>query len=145
MFFFDGQREGTVPVQPFKPPGTWMPPKGREQALETYIKAVRSETLHHIRNTNPPRTYDNLPAEERRALKTLRRRDDIVIKPADKGSAVVIQSKEDYLREAHRQFLDTSSYQQLPEHPTISHSLEVKDWSMGSSPEELLTNIPSAS
>ena len=132
MFFFDGQREGTVPVQPFKPPGTWMPPKGREQALETYIKAVRSETLHHIRNTNPPRTYDNLPAEERRALKTLRRRDDIVIKPADKGSAVVIQTKEDYLRGSptilgHLQLSTTSG---TPNHQPFIGGKKTGQWAL---------------
>lgn len=45
---------------------------------------------------------DNLISNERKALKNLRHRDDIAIKPADKGAAVVILSLKDYLKEAKR-------------------------------------------
>jgi len=103
-----------------------MPPKGRDQTLETYIKAIRSDTLSHTNNTQHHRVSDNLRREERQALKALRSRSDIIIKPADKGSAVVVQSNEDYLVEAYRQLNDTSSYQKLPGDLTTTHSQELK-------------------
>ena len=37
---------------------------------------------------------DNITGQERRALASLRRRTDMVIKSADKGSVMVIMSKE---------------------------------------------------
>lgn len=42
---------------------------------------------------------DNLTREERAALENLRQRNDIIIKPADKGSAVVVLSKENNIKE----------------------------------------------
>ena len=125
-FFLDEETDNSAPVHPFKPLSSWMPPKGRDQTLETYIKAVRSDTLSHTNNTPRHRAFDNLRPDERQALKSLRSRSDIVIKPADKGSAVVVQSKEDYLVEAYRQLNDTSSYQKLPGDLTATHSQELK-------------------
>ena len=46
-------------------------------------------------------------------------RDDIVIKPADKGGRVVVWSKDLYLQEGQSQ-LQTTSYQKLDKNPTKS-------------------------
>jgi hypothetical protein len=43
---------------------------------------------------------------ERTALQNLRSNEDIIIKPADKGSAVVVMDKSAYIREAERQLSD---------------------------------------
>ena len=59
------------------------------------------------------RCTGNLPFVERNALQNLRQRTEIVIKPADKDSAVVILSKEDYIKEADRQLSNQSYYQKL--------------------------------
>ena len=45
----------------------------------------------------------------------LKQNTDIVIKPADKGSAVVIQNKEDYIKEGLRQLSDQNFYQEVPD------------------------------
>jgi hypothetical protein len=45
-----------------------------------------------------PKT-DNLAQAERSALKDIQERDNIIIKPADKGSAVVVMDKTTYLQE----------------------------------------------
>ena len=74
-------------MQPFKQTSTWMPPRGRNEALEVYIRTMRQEIetiIDGIANSN------NLPLRERQALKHLQKRDDIVIKPADKGAGVVV-------------------------------------------------------
>lgn len=55
----------------------------------------------------------NLSAEEIKALGELSRRQDIVIKPADKGSAVVIMDRPDYVQEGLRQLGDVIFYSKL--------------------------------
>jgi reverse gyrase len=47
--------------------------------------------------------FDNLAQTERSALRDIQERDDIIIKPADTGSAVVVMDKTTYLQEAERQ------------------------------------------
>ena len=72
------------------------------------------------------RLKDNLPSEEKKALKSLRQRIDIIIKPADKGSAVVVLNREDYIREADRQLNNHTYYQKLTADPTTQHAAEIK-------------------
>ena len=48
--------------------------------------------------------------DEREALKSLMNDNEIIIKPAERGSAVVIWSKHDYLLEASNQLSDTTLY-----------------------------------
>ena len=43
--------------------------------------------------------YSNLTREKRRAIKSLKEDENIVIKEADKGSAVVVWDRENYLKE----------------------------------------------
>ena len=79
-----------------------------------------------LENLQTKRCKDNLPPEERSALKHLRQRTDIIIKPADKGSAVVVLSKEDYIKEANRQLNESVYYRKLPADPTSQYTTEVK-------------------
>uniref|UniRef100_A0A672MJB1 Reverse transcriptase domain-containing protein n=1 Tax=Sinocyclocheilus grahami TaxID=75366 RepID=A0A672MJB1_SINGR len=57
----------------------------------------------------------NLTISEERALTQLRRNKKIVIKPADKGNAVVLMNREDYLWEGMRQLSNTEHYSPLTE------------------------------
>ncbi len=76
---------GSPPMdpEPFYCKSNWVPPKNRVPSLETYIQVVSSQINPSDHSTH--RTHDNLPREEREALKTLRARKDIIVKPADKG------------------------------------------------------------
>jgi hypothetical protein len=56
----------------------------------------------------------NISRQERRALKQLKDNDSIIIKPADKGSRVVIMNKCDYVREGLIQLQDMDFYQPIP-------------------------------
>ena len=98
---------------------TWIPPKNREPALETYIQALDESLI----NMPVRRVRDNLTKSERTALRTLQRRiaqNEIVIKPADKGSATVVMSFDDYVKEAERQLGDARHYLPLHEDPTTA-------------------------
>ena len=110
--------------QSFKEKSTWNPPKNRDPALETYLKAVENDTWNLSKSKRRP---DNLPATERQALTKLQTRTDIVIKPADKGSTTVVMSKEAYMARAYRQLTDSRYYRKLDEDPTQDHADRVKD------------------
>ena len=56
---------------------------------------------------------DNLEPEEAEALRELRNNRNIIVKPADKGSAVVLMDREQYLWEGYRQLNDSTYYAKL--------------------------------
>ena len=56
------------------------------------------------------RPASNLSQEERRALKKLKNNRDIIIKPADKGSKIVIIDRASYILEANRQLENKTHY-----------------------------------
>jgi hypothetical protein len=102
---------------------SWTPAdrKISEETLETVqeIISATERTLKELTFSPDnekvflPYVKNNLPAAERRALASLRWHPDIVIKPADKGSAVVILDKENYKREAYRQLNNVKYYKKL--------------------------------
>ena len=105
-----------------------MPPKGGDAALETYIQKFRADVKQQLEVNQPKRCTDNLTSAERIALGRLRQRMDVVIKPADKGSAVVFLSKEDYINEAEQQLNNHSPYVRLKTDPTPRSALEIKSF-----------------
>ena len=56
--------------------------------------------------------YSNITREERKAIKTLGNDRSIVIKEADKGSAVVVWDRQDYICEAESQLQDEEVYEE---------------------------------
>ena len=64
----------------------------------------------------PSKRFNNLTKEEQEALYSLKDDPSIIIKGADKGFAVAVWDREDYLKEAYRQLDDKKVYQQLPDH-----------------------------
>jgi len=76
--------------------------------LETMILLNEQDSLHS--NPKKPK-YNNLSKGERQAIQSLNNNSDIIIKPADKGSAVVIMNTKDYIVEANRQLCNTIHYQ----------------------------------
>ena len=75
----------------------------------TFLDAVE----HDLFNVTPAPVRDNLTTRERDALKRLRRRTDIVIKSADKGSGVVVMDRYWYIDECSRQLNDSKFYKTL--------------------------------
>ena len=57
------------------------------------------------------------------ALKSLKKRKDIVIKAADKGGAVVVWRADLYQKEALRQLSDTSFYAKVDKDLTLTKTL----------------------
>ena len=86
--------------------------------IETFVTAINNDI-----NDSEPKAIprDNLTKEERRALKDLQNREDIIITKADKGGAVVIWDTKDYIAEAERQLNDITTYEKLESDPTDRH------------------------
>ena len=84
---------------------------------------VESEPINASEQKNIP----NLTADERLALRSHKRNTDVVIREADKGSAVVVMSRERYIAEAIRQLSDTDVYQQVSSAVVFDVIEEVKD------------------
>ena len=92
--------------------------KSREPSISTYIDTIK----HDVKNWSKEKpTRDNLTKRERQALNTLKNRMDIVIKPVDKGGAIVIMDSKDYFAEGMRQLNDRNYYQKLNRNPTEEH------------------------
>ena len=102
---------------------TWIPPSDQFSSLDHYIYRCRTE-INRL-DFSKQATARNLLKEERVALTSLRNRTDIVIKPADKGGAVVVWDRNLYLDEATKQLSDTQFYQQIDRDVTETHQKEI--------------------
>ena len=54
----------------------------------------------------------NLTKEEYKAIRSLNQNENIIIKPAVKGSAIVILNKQSYINEGQRQLYNTQFYEE---------------------------------
>ena len=77
--------------------------------LESMFYSIEQD-LHRQRYTQP--RHRNLSSEEYKAIKSLQHNPNIVIKPADKGSAIVILDTQYYISEGLRQLNDHNFYEQ---------------------------------
>ena len=94
----------------FRRKSRWIPPKGRDQHLESFISAVRRD----MQNYQPPKYIkDNLTKDERSALKTLRKDTVLIIKPEDKGPAFVIQDRSEYVKSALKELSNEFVYKTI--------------------------------
>jgi hypothetical protein len=83
--------------------------------VDLFLKNLERE-LFSINESG--RNYANLSYTERRALRNLKEYSDIVIKKADKGSAViVVWGLEEYRKEAYRQLKYDDVYEKVMDNP----------------------------
>ena len=103
----------------------WTLPEGQFASLDFFSKKCRHDInkLKFNRNTK----FSNLSSEEWSALKSLKKRKDIVIKAADKGGAVVVWRADLYQKEALRQLSDTSFNAKIDKDLTLINQNIVKN------------------
>ena len=92
--------------------------------LETFISILESSKASH--KPSKPK-HDNLMKSERCALYDFQNRQEIIIKPADKGSAVVVMDRDHYISEAGRQLGDSTYYRLLDHDPTPEFAKEMSE------------------
>ena len=81
-------------------PSNWTP-SANPLCVDRFIDRCREVSNIHFDKQSSKRS--NISSTERKALFCLKKRDDIVIKPADKGCAIVVWRKDLYIEEANRQ------------------------------------------
>lgn len=101
----------------YKPKNSsWVPPTSVE-AIENFILKCRDD-INHVDFARAEKKSTNLTQEQQIALQSLKSRNDIIIKKADKGGAVVVWRKDLYIAEAERQLSDETFYEKVPEDKT---------------------------
>ena len=107
----------------FRKMATWSPPPNRDEALDMFLSVVDSQLM----NAPEQKTVPNLTADERQALRNPKRNTEVVIREANKRSAVAVMSRERYIAEAYRQLSDTDVYQQVSNNVFFGVVEETKD------------------
>ena len=113
-YIFHGQDKEP---HPFHVKSTWKPPVQPSVALESYLEEVRTQ-LAEVKLTKPK---NNLPPEEREALKALKNNNEINLKKADKGTTTVVLSKQDKINEGQIQLNNKDHYMPL-EQPMVGET-----------------------
>lgn len=104
---------------------TWTPADGEFRAVDTFIKACTSDLKHR----NRQKMYHNscnLSPGELTALRELREDCNIVIRPADKGGAVVAWRRDLYDTEVLRQLNNNTVYEEVNEDITERNNEVIK-------------------
>ncbi|XP_063415986.1 uncharacterized protein LOC134697633 [Mytilus trossulus] len=115
--------EGDICIPKFKKKSTWNPPKSKNDNLESFITSVKAE----VRSSISGKQVRNISKSESQAMINLKDRDEIVIKQADKGSAVVVMNKADYIEEGNRQLSNAKFYKELTCDPTKEINKKIND------------------
>ena len=103
---------------------TWTHPDGEFSAIDHYVDRCRRAV--NAVNFKAKSRHSNLSPAEKAALLQLSRRNDIIIKPADKGGAVVVWSRPLYITEANRQLGDGRFYEHIDQDPIKENQRTVK-------------------
>lgn len=125
---FHGKEEETdtfssTSINLLHPSKGWTPPSGADIYLDSY----RSQTMQTLldKMTTQQQRRNNLKKNEKEAIETLMKNKDIIIKPADKGGCIVIQNREDYIKEGYRQMDNRVHYRPLLTDPTERYNNEL--------------------
>lgn len=108
---------------PFLDKSVWIPPLGTipEEILEPldHLKT-------HIEQHQPPDQKTRLGSQQIKTLRQLKSYQDIIIKPADKGSSIVILDTKDYIQEATQQLNNPKHYSKIPApvYPTVTQQIK---------------------
>ena len=84
--------------------------RNKDAAIELYLSSLEEKLM---KVEVPKDKFNNLTNSERKALYDLKNDKSIVIKSADKGSAVVVWDREDYIKEAEKQLGDEEVYEEV--------------------------------
>ena len=120
---YESDIKEVIDIPRFVKKSNWIPKLSKNTRLESVIDLIRSDIKHNV-DVHIPKT-DNLTQAERSALRDIQERGDIIIKPADKGSAVVVMDKTTYLQETERQLSDGRFYEKLDSDTTVDFTQKI--------------------
>ena len=94
---------------PFKT-NSFFNPTNKDTTIEIYLSSLEE---NHLKLEVPKDKFNNLTKGERDALYDLENGTPIVIKEANKGSAVVVWDRKEYIKEVENQLGDTNLYEEV--------------------------------
>ena len=111
-------------IKIFKLTSNWQPPNYEQKALQTFFKNVAKDlqTLYD----SPVDNNRNLSHGKVTALRKLETRQEMAIKPADKGGKIVLWPTDKYMEEAEKQLQDKKHYEEQVEDKTPSLAMEIE-------------------
>ena len=86
-------------------------PRNNDAIIETYLSCLEERLLDI---EIPSKRFNNLTKSERNAMYSLKDDKSIIIKGADKGAALIVRDREDYLKEARKELEDKEVYLEVP-------------------------------
>lgn len=121
LTYFFRNKKGKAKL-PFTHKSTWTPPLGTIPDTITDPLEVLQDKLKKM---ILPKPKNKLGKQEIKTLKKLKAYKDIIIKPADKGSSIVILDTKDYILEATQQLSNPKHYRKIPEpvYPKVKQQL----------------------
>ena len=105
-WYFRNKTQSSKKISAFHSKSTQNPPKG-SPALQLFLNKTEQNLLSILPGKEE---QFNLNREEYLTMRNLQDGRNVIIKPADKGSAVVIWNQNDYLKETKKQLSDKSTY-----------------------------------
>jgi len=128
-FFFDKENETTELateslLYKFKEnkKSNFTPGKGRDTWLDLYIEMVKNDIVNSLKKVGKM----NVTVEEQKAFQSLLHNKDIVIRPADKGSGIVVLDKTDYISSLQNEMTESDSYEESENDLTQKSMKEVR-------------------
>ena len=106
-YLFANRKKTTA--HPFHVKSTWQPPIQNSVALENYLEETKLELASIVFYPQ----NDNISANERKAISTLKRNSEINLKKADKGTTIVIMDTAQKIQEGSQQLSDDKFYKPL--------------------------------
>ena len=100
----------------------WTPERGRDPWLDLYVEEVTKSVLTRVGKHRS----GNLTKGEEKAIIELMEDKDIVIRPADKGSGIVVMNAKDYWEKLRKEVDDDSTYKNTEGDQTQVISRKVK-------------------
>ncbi|XP_072050219.1 uncharacterized protein [Amphiura filiformis] len=80
---------------------------------------LRAKIANTLKSSKVPE--QNVTKEERKAIKDLKKAEDIIILPADKGKSTVLLDKVEYEEKVNTMLGDKKTYEELPADPTAKY------------------------
>ena len=123
-YHFHSRPNKNKKIKIFKLSSNWQPPNYKQKALQTFFKNVAKDLQKLYEK--PIDNDSNLSQGEITALKKLETRQEMVIKPADKGGKIVLWPTTMYMDEAVKQLHDKKYYEEQMEDKTPSLTMNIE-------------------
>ena len=105
---------------PFKAKSYFTPPLPDNANLLQYMSCILLElktSNGQNKDNKTTRLNNNVSNAEKQAIKNLRNSEQVTVKPADKGGAIVIWPRESYIAQANKQLNDKRNYKLIETDP----------------------------